>query len=663
MTRLHGDPGLAGVDRKQTRARRHSVGPWWLLLVAGAVLQAASPAAGATDSAERVAARSPASLARLSIEELSEIEISSVSKRPERLADAAASVYVITREDIRRSGATTLPEVLRLAPNLQVARGNVNGYAISARGFNNESANKLLVMIDGRTVYTPLHSGVFWDVQDVLIGDIERIEVVSGPGGGLWGANAVNGVINVITLSAKNTVGTLAGVTLGTQERGVTARHGVALGDDAAVRVYAKSFRFDHHRRADGTDINDAWNRQQAGFRADWGKASNWTLQGDVYQGDAQALNRPQRNTSGANLLARWVREYEDKSGLQFQAYFDTYKRRQAGFFNEDLDTIDIDAQHHFQVGSAHEIIWGGGVREQRDKTSGGGLFAFSPAESKLTLANLFAQDTWTIQPRTKLTVGLKLEHNSFTGLEYQPNVRIAWKPDEQALLWAAVSRAVRTPSRLDRDLLIFVPLGAPYTGRLLGGPDFRSERLMAYELGYRGQPRPDLSYSVSTFVHVYDRLRSVEPNGAGDFVLGNGVKARTEGIEAWGGYQVHEGWRLNAGLVLQHQSFRFAPNSQDPGTASGNGNDPKHQFTLRSSFTLPRDMSLDLALRSVAALPSPAVPAYTTLDARLAWPISKELELSFSAFNLLGRHVEFGAAPARAEYERSFALRLLWAL
>jgi len=660
MARLHGEPALAGLDRKEPSAKRHLVGPWRLSLVAGAVLQAACPAAGAADSAESVASRSPASLARLSIEELSQIEISSVSKRPERLADAAASVYVITREDIRRCGATTLPEVLRLAPNLQVARSSSNGYAISARGFNDDNANKLLVMIDGRTVYTPLHSGVFWDVQDVLIGDIERIEVVSGPGGTLWGANAVNGVINVITLSAKNTIGLLTAAIAGSNERGLAARDGVALGDEGAVRLYAKSFRFDHNRRADGTDINDAWNRQQAGFRADWGKTSNWTLQGDLYQGDAQALSRPQRNTSGANLLARWSREYEDKSGLQFQAYFDTYKRRQEGFFTEDLDTIDIDAQHHFQLGSAHEIVWGGGVREQRDKTSATAAFGFFPAESKLTLANLFAQDTWTIQPRTKLTLGLKLEHNSYTGLEYQPNVRIAWKPAQQSLLWAALSRAVRTPSRLDRGLMVF---GQPGMPSLLGGPDFKSERLTAYELGYRGQPRSDLSYSVSTFVNFYDRLRSVEPNGSGDFVLGNGVKARTEGIEAWGGFQVHEGWRVNAGLLLQHQSFSFAPDSQGTGSASAGSNDPKHQFTLRSSWSLPRDISLDLALRSVAALPSPAVPGYTTLDARLAWPISKSFELSFSGFNLLGRHAEFGAAPARAEYERSFALRLLWAL
>jgi iron complex outermembrane receptor protein len=608
----------------------------------------------------RVIETTPAGLARLSIEDLADIEVSSVSKRPERLADAPASVFVITRDDIRRSGAVTLPEALRLAPNLQVARVSSNSWAISARGFNNSSANKLLVMIDGRTVYTPLHSGVFWDAQDVLVADIDRIEVVSGPGGTLWGANAVNGVINVITRPAQQSTDTVASVNGGNEESGVTLRHGVAFGDGAAIRGYAKTQRFGASERQDGTALPDAWSRQQVGFRADSGKDAAWTLQGDVSQGQAQGgLALPDRHVSGGNLMARYSREFADRSGLQVQAYFDSYRRRQAGFFDEDLDTYDFDAQHHFMAGEKHEIVWGGGLREQHDRTRGGALLAFVPANSTLRLINLFAQDTWTLSPQTRLTFGLKVERNSYTGVEYQPNVHLAWKPSEQTLLWAAVSRAVRTPSRLDRDFYVFIPLGAPYTGRLLGGPNFQSERVTAYELGYRAQPAKDVSVSVSAFVNEYTRLRSVEPDGSGNFVLGNGVRGRTRGLEAWAGWQASEMWRVNAGLSLLNESLGFESSSLDPGTTAASGNDPTSQLFLRSSWSLRDDLSLDLGLRRIGALPNPAVPAYTALDARVAWRINKTFELALSATNLGSRHVEFGSGANAAWFGHTYLLRL----
>lgn len=665
MARLRGDPASSG-DGGNAGTTRESANRWRLALVAIAATQAYGICAAAPDVIEeRLALTLPSGLARLSIEELADIEVSSVSKRPERLADAAASVYVITRDDIRRSGASTIPEALRLAPNLQVARASSNGYAISARGFNNESSNKLLVMIDGRIVYTPLHSGVFWDVQDVGIADIERIEVVSGPGGTLWGSNAVNGVINVLTTSAMNSIGTAGALLAGSDERGATLRHGVSFGDDGAVRGYVRSQRFDHTERADGTANRDAWDRQQAGFRADWGHlASNWTVQGDAYEGDAQVSNSPDSKVSGANLLARWSREFNEKSGMQVQAYFDTYSRRQPGLFTEDLDTFDVEAMHHFPLATSHEIVWGGGLRQHRDRTTGGALLAFVPADSKLTFANLFVQDTWSLDPRIKLTTGLKAERNTYSGVEYQPNVRIAWKPNEQTLWWGAVSRALRTPSRLDRDLFIFVNLAPPYSGKLFGGPGFMSERLTAYEIGYRSQPRSDVSYSVTAFVNDYDRLRSIEPNGSGGFVVGNGVKARTQGIEFWGSYQANTDWRLSAGLTLLHEDASFAAGSQDPGAVNIGGNDPSHQFSLRSSWELPRGMSFDVSLRVIGALPNPAVPAYTAVDARLGWPITKQLALSFVGLNLLGgRHAEFGSPVTRAEFDRSLSVRLIWTL
>jgi iron complex outermembrane receptor protein len=655
MTRRFGAPALAGVAVKSDRHSRALKRCRRVALAACAAIQAASCLAVAKDTE-----RTPAGLARLSIEELADIEVSSVSKRPERLADAPAAVYVITREDIRRSGAVSLPEALRLAPNLQVARVSSNSWAISARGFNNSSANKLLVMIDGRTVYTPLHSGVFWDVQDVLVADVERIEVVSGPGGTLWGANAVNGIINVITRPAQQSVGTVASVAGGTDENGLTLRHGVGFDDGSALRGYVKTQRFDNSERRNGTDLPDAWNRQQLGFRADFGKSANWTVQGDVYQGAAQGgTTQPDRQVSGGNLLARYTREFDDRSGFQVQAYFDSYRRRQAGFFDEDLDTYDVDAQHHFMAGADHEIVWGGGLREQQDRTRGGALLAFVPANSTLRLINVFGQDTWTLSLQTKLTFGLKVEHNSYTGVEYQPNVHLAWKPSEQSLLWAAISRAVRTPSRLDRDFYIFVPLGAPYTGRLLGGTNFQSERVTAYEVGYRAQPRKDVSLSVSAFVNDYTRLRSIEPTGSGDFILGNGIRGRTQGLEAWTAWQVNEMWRLNAGLSLLNESLKFEPASRDPGTTAASGNDPKSQLFLRSSWSLREDLSLDLGLRRIAALPSPAVASYAALDARLAWRINKVLEVSISAANLGSRHTEFGTGANAAWFGPSYLLRL----
>ncbi|WP_280156190.1 TonB-dependent receptor [Piscinibacter sp. XHJ-5] len=609
-------------------------------------------------------AATPAALSRLSIEELAEVEVMAVSRRSQRLADAPAAVYVITRDQIRAGGMTTLPEALRLAPNLHVARSSSHTYAISARGFNSESSNKLLVMIDGRTVYTPLHSGVFWDVQDMPLNDVERIEVISGPGGTLWGANAVNGVINVVTRSARDTAGSVVEAVGGNDDRGFSMRHGVRVGDGAA-RLYAKRFDHDGTQRADGSTVADAWKHTQAGFRADVGApASAWTLQGDAYEGKAQVPGLPERRVSGANALARWSRQLGAREELHLQLYLDTYKRRQPGLFTEDLDTVDIDAQHQFTWRRAHDVVWGAGLRHQRDHTAAGPLFAFVPADSRLRLFNVFAQDTVSLAERWKLTFGLKLERNSYTGLEHQPNLRLAWKRDEQSLWWAAVSRAVRTPSRLDRAFQVFVPLPAPYGGSLAGGPNFVSESLTAFEVGHRAQPGASTSFSVNAFYNRHQRLRSIEPAGAGAFVIGNGVQGHVSGVEAWGSHQVSASWRVHAGLSLLSEDLRFAPGSADPGLPTTGGNDPRHQFQLRSSWSLPRGVLLELGLRAVGALPNPAVPAYTALDARVAWSPRPDLELSLTGFNLPDeRHAEFGAPPARSELGRRILLRALWSL
>ncbi|TLY25949.1 MAG: TonB-dependent receptor [Nitrospirae bacterium] len=604
------------------------------------------------------AAAATSELTELSLEDLMNIEVTSVSKKPERLSDAAAAVYVITREDIRRSGYTSIPEILRLAPNLQVARVDSSQYAITARGFNSTTANKLLVLIDGRSVYTPLFSGVFWDVQDTMIEDIERIEVISGPGGTLWGSNAVNGVINIITRHSQDTAGALVSLGEGTEERGAGVRYGAKLGEDAALHVYGKGFNRDNTVQGNGTGVQDAWKKGQVGFRTDWGRGSDaLTLQGDGYTGTIAQVG-DNKSISGANLLARWNRTLQDGSALQVLGYFDRTRRVYPGTFGELLDTYDIEAQHRFQLGASHEIVWGGGYRLMHDAVTNSAVLAFLPNVRVLSLANGFLQDSIALRERLNMTLGVKLESNSYTGLEVQPNARLAWKFRDDALLWSAISRVVRTPSRLDREL--FAP-GSPPFFLLNGGPDFKSEKLIAYEVGYRAQPAPQASFSISTFYNVYDDLRSIEPGPGGAPVLTNKMEGYTYGVETWGSYRVLDWWRLSAGYNYLKEKLGFKADSLDSNIAAA-GNDPAHQFSARSAMNLPHNLEFDAALRVIGALPSPNVSSYVTLDTRLGWTISKGVELSLIGFNLLDHdHPEFGAAPTRSELARAFYARIVW--
>jgi iron complex outermembrane receptor protein len=607
-----------------------------------------------------VAAASPsASLADLSLEELANLEITSVSRRAERLADAPASVYVITGDDIRRSGATSLPEALRLAPNLQVARVDARQYAVSARGFNSTIANKLLVLIDGRTVYTPLFSGVFWDAQDTLLEDVERIEVISGPGATLWGANAVNGVINVITRRATDTIGTLAIAGAGSLERGVAARYGISLIGSSAIRVYGKFIDRDNTVRGSGATASDAWENGQGGFRADWGSAANaLTLQGDAYRGTIDQAATADIRISGANLLARWSRALASENRVQLQGYFDNTERDIPGTFAERLNIVDLEFQHALQAAPAHAVVWGAGYRHARDHVTNTAVLAFLPAERTLRWTNVFVQDEIALRERVRLTLGAKLEHNSYTGLEFLPAARLAWKPKDSRLAWAAMSRAVRVPARLDREL--FTPGQPPFT--IAGGPDFRSEISNVFELGYRAQPSERASYSATVFHAVHDHLRSVEPGPTGARVIANEMEGTTTGLEAWGSVQAAPAWRLSAGALVLDQNLKLKPGSGDVTGVAAAGNDPEYQWMLRSSHDLAGSAEFDLMVRHVAALPAPAVPAYTALDLRYAWKPRRNLELSLAAQNVLDRrHPEFGAAATRSELDRGLFLRLRW--
>lgn len=595
----------------------------------------------------------------MSIEELANIEISSVSKKKESLSDAAAAVFVITQEDIRRSGYTSLPEVLRLAPNLQVARVDSSQYAITARGFNTTTANELLVLIDGRTVYTPLFSGVFWDAQDVMLQDVERIEVISGPGGTLWGSNAVNGVINIITRSATDTQGTLLSAGVGTEERGGAVRYGGKVDEDTSFRVYAKGFERDHTEHANGTDAHDRWTRQQAGFRLDSGThGDKFTLQGDLYDGESDQLRGSDKTLSGVNLLGRWNHALGGDDSVQVQAYFDRTRRNYPGLFQEQLDTYDLDIQHRFRWSKSQDIVWGGGYRVMEDHVTNSAALAFLPERRSLKLANMFVQDSIALSEGLKLTLGIKFEHNSYTGTETQPSARIAWKLNEKSLLWSAVSRSVRTPSRIDTEFL--VPGQAPFL--LVGNKDFDSEELIAYEVGYRADLTKNLSFSVSAFYNDYDKLRSIETLPSGVLMIGNNLQGNTYGAEIWGNYRINDWWRLSAGYNYLRKDLELASGSTDVTSLDALKTDPRYQFSLRSSMNLPRNLELDMTLRSIGSLSASDVPSYTELDARLGWKVSKNMSLSVTGFNLLDRqHPEFGSLPNRSEFHRSVYMEAAW--
>ncbi|SDE95282.1 iron complex outermembrane recepter protein [Massilia sp. PDC64] len=629
------------------------------------------PAMAALLAAQAAAAAVPApndDIAELSLEELANIQVTSVSKRSESLSDAAASIFVITGNDIRRAGAGSLPEALRLAPNLQVARVDARNYAVTARGFSSPFENKLLVLIDGRTVYSPLFSGVFWDVQDVVLDDVERIEVISGPGATLWGANAVNGVINIITKSSAATQGALLAATVGKDARDGAVRYGGRLGAEGRYRAYAKHAENDDTHTAAGATSQTGWHRDQAGFRTDWGdNAQGLTVQGDVYDARLRQAGTPDIKVAGANLLGRMARTFADGSSATVQLYWDHTKRDQPNAFHERLDTFDLQAQHAVRVGDSHHVVWGGGYRLGRDRVGNGPAFGFLPGTLNLHWANLFAQDEIALKGDLRLTAGLKLEDNNYTGVEVLPTLRLAWAPRPASLVWTSLSRAVRAPSRIDRDF--YSPIaprvvnGVPQYA-VAGGSGFESETAKVFELGHRAQPTATLSYSTTLFFSRYDRLRTLEPNPSGPgSVFENRADGLTRGIEAWATWQAADAWRLSAGGVVQRVGTTLQPGSHDQtGTTGLFTSDPTHYWQVRSSYDIGAGQEFDVTVRHVGALPRPAVPAYTAVDARWGWRIRPGVELSIVGQNLFDpRHAEFGAPATRSEYERALAVRVVW--
>lgn len=606
-------------------------------------------------------------LAGLSLAQLSRVEVSTLSRSPQPLSDAPAAVYVITHEQIMRSGARSLPEILRLAPNLQVARINATSYAISARGFNLYGADKLLVLIDGRSIYTPYFSGVFWDAPAVPPEDIERIEVISGPGATLWGPNAVNGVINIITRPSSATRGGYLDVTGGNLHRGVSAQYGASLGN-WIYRVYADGMQRSDDTLASGGSAEDGWHRTRAGFRSDWSRRGDSAMiEGDLYTGRERQLGAPDEHIGGGSLLARWTRRWGERASLQVQGSYDRSWRGIRGEGGDFLNIYDVTAQNVLSMLPRQQIVWGGEIRIEQDRfanvfTRVPALF-FDPAARTLTREDLFAQDTLAATEAVKVTLGMKLEEDAYSSLQPLPSVRLAWQASERQLLWAAVSRAIRAPSREDRNLDEAFLSGATPRYVLKGG-HFRDEKLIAYEAGYRAQPAARLSLSVSLFYNEYNDLRDIEPTPGTvlPLMFGNGMAGHTQGAELWASYDVTPWWRLSAGGNMLREHLHFVPGSGGLGGIQQAGDDPGHQFSLRSSMDLPHGVSFDADLRQIASLPDPAVPAYTEVDARVSWAVARNLSLALTGRNLVhARHVEFVNPPNTVEIGRSYRLEVQW--
>ena len=630
-------------------------------------------------------ADSTGELKQLSLEQLMDVQVTSVARHSESILQAAASVQVITRDEIRRSGATSIAEALRLADNLQVAQKNAHDWGISARGFNAALANKLLVMIDGRTVYTPLFSGVFWNDQDYLLEDIDRIEVISGPGGTLWGANAVNGIINIITRSAADTQGVFAEAGGGNQLKALAAaRYGGSIGSGASYRVYGKYFDRDDENYSDGQPGGDGWHQAQTGFRLDAtaSERDNLSLHGDFYQGHAGIDTGGAAQTAGGNILGRWTHTISDESDLNLQTYYDKTHLidpipqavlngvvlAPAGLLHDDLTTYDIDLQHRFALGSRNSFVWGLGFRYTHDVVANAPGLGFLPTPLNQSLFSAFLQDEIAIRPDLSLILGSKIEHNDYTGFEYEPNLRVRWSLAQDQTLWSAISRAARTPSRIDRDLVEPAP---PYFTILKGSSDYGSEYVTAYEVGYKGRISPRSTASVSVFRNNYRDVRStsITPGSIIPIFFANNVAGHTEGVEVAADGRLLDSWSLHAGYDYLHETLHVRPGQFDLNNALNETADPRHRFSVRSSLDLPGRLQWDATVRWVDSLAVNSgallgkVPAYFELDTRLGWALSAGLEVSLSGQNLLhDHHPEYGfPSPARNEIERSVYGKIAW--
>jgi iron complex outermembrane receptor protein len=637
-------------------------------------------------------------LKQLSLEQLGDVEVTSKSKAPEQVWKTAAAVYVITQDDIRRSGATTIPDALRLAPGVEVAQISSDKWSIGIRGFGSRLSRAVLVLIDGRNVYTTLLAGTYWEVQDTVMEDIDRIEVIRGPGGTVWGPNAVDGVINIITKTTKDTQGTLVSVGSGDEEQGfLTARYGGSNAHGLSYRFYGKGFDRGPDYHPDGNNY-DRWGAAQGGFRMDWVKneRDTFTLQGDLYDERAgesvtatsytppfQQVLIGDAYLSGGNLLGRWTRTFGEGEDIQVQVYYDRTNRTEPNF-GDIRNTFDFDFLERFHLGSRNHFSWGLGARASHGHEIEvvSGLY-FLPSTRTDQLYTAFFQDSISLVPKhLSLEVGTKLLRTNYTGLEPEPSARLLWTPTETQTVWLAATRAVRTPSDSEDDFYLSgyigtAPDGLPYFARFNANPNFKSEKLNGYELGYRSLLGRNVYLDLAGFFNQYYDLFSediigapfVEDNPAPTHLLlpadfGNGLKGTTAGGEIAPEWKPASFWRLRGSYSYLHMALRKGPGSLDVGTAPiTDGSSPQHQVLLQSSFDLPKRFTLDLDYRYVSALPGIAIPAYSTGDARLAWSFRRRWEVSFNGRNLLQpEHVEFASGPGpNVGIRRNVYGKLVW--
>ncbi len=615
----------------------------------------------------------------MSLSELLNVEVNSVSRKDELLRHAGAAVFVISAEDIRRSGASSIPEALRMVPGVNVARINANEWAVSARGFNGRFANKLLVQIDGRSVYSPLFAGVYWDVQDTLLEDVERIEVIRGPGATLWGSNAVNGIINVITKKAIDAQGGLWVARAGSQENIGALRYGGAMGDRTFAKAYVK-----YKKQKDLADnltaapAGDSWDSLGGGFRIDseLSSADVFTVQGDIYHNNGnQFIAQMTQATppyvgavqdkfkaSGWNTLARWEHDLggDDTTSLQF--YVDHTKRDEA-YIGQQYDVFDIDFQHHFDLGDMQQLVWGLGYRNIREKIRN--TFAISllaPNAGNAVISGFLQDDIRLGSDDLHLIVGSKFERNDFTGWEVQPNARMTWSIDDEQTLWGAISKAVHTPSRADNygqaviavvpPLPPFIPVAVPVLAK--GTTNVQSESLIAYELGYRTQLDESFNLDIATFYNVYDKLRTFDQTALTTIEVGNNIKGFSYGLEVAADWQATSLWQLRLAYSYINIKLDTISGRPDPTSiTAAEGSSPKQQVSLRSHMSLFSNVELDIWGRynsqlyhdnadNVVAGTQPAA-AYTEMDVRLAWQANENLEVAVLGQNLLhARHIEF---------------------
>src|ERR1700676_1137019 len=635
-------------------------------------------------------------LTSTSIEDLMNMEVTSASKKEQKLSQVAAAIFVVTQEDIRRSGATNIPDVLRMVPGVQVAQLDANIWVISIRGFSDRFADKVLVLIDGRTVYTPTSSGVYWDQQDVPLEDVERIEVIRGPGGTIWGANAVNGVINITTKSAKDTKGGLVALSGGSEESSEgLLQWGGRAGQVGDYRVFAKYDGTGSLPLADGTPGGDGWHMWHTGFRSDLDLSAkdSMTIQGDFLRtSEGEILNvvlanaLPQQPTFSsrtsvyaANILERWNRKVSEGSTIALQAYYDGYDRHEEGGY-EGRRTFDLDFQNHLAVNAGNDLVWGLGYRVTSDNLTPKYSKSYVPAKRTDNLLSAFFQDELKATSALHFIVGLRLEHNGYTGFEFEPSAQLVWTPTKRQSVWVSAARTIRQPARADTAIridLAIVPLSGGDFGvkEVTANPNRKAEELIAYQFGYRAEVSRKFSFDVATFWNRYHHLQTDEPGNPfftsspapPHFVFpetsSDNAHARTYGAEAFLDCAVTKWWRIGLGYTYLQMAVSPDASSLDTSVSSEAGNSPKHGYTIRSQITLPHNFEWDTSLYFVSALPNQGIPGYNRLDTRVAWRLGESTEFSLVGQNLLTpRHEEFADdAPLHTLVERRVVARVVW--